>query len=77
MKIDTGLQRVGNEWDLTKWRQSFSPQIFIECLLCVRPCREEILLGDLEIMGRKELGQYMKENMDTEEKWKSWAGIVR
>lgn len=39
--------------------------------------REEILLGDLEIMGRKEIGQYTKENMDIEEKWESWAGIVR
>lgn len=27
--------------------------------------REEIILGGLEIMGRKEIGQLMKKNMDT------------
>lgn len=30
--------------------------------------REETLLGDLEITGRKEIGQCMKENVDVEEK---------
>lgn len=37
MKDNTGLQRVGNEWEIRKWRQSFSQQMFIEYLLCVGP----------------------------------------
>lgn len=37
VKGNTGLQRVGNEWEIRKQRQSFSQQMFIECLLCVRP----------------------------------------
>ena len=34
--------------------------------------REEIFLGGLEIMGRKETGQQMEEDMDTE--WKQPEG---
>lgn len=77
MKVDTGLQRVGNEWDLRKRRHHSLHKYLLNVCYGSGHDREEILLGDLGIMGRKEISQYTKENMDTEEKWESWTGIVR